>query len=70
MVSLYPKAEAGNVMMVWVEKLLAAYSGSPTPSPQQARGKVEQPGNLRCGLHSPQSQVGRSHLLATDMSQK
>ena len=34
MVSLYPKAEAGNVMMVWVEKLLAAYSGSPTPKPE------------------------------------
>ena len=57
MVSLYPKAETGNVMMVWVEKLLAAYSGSPTPSPQQARGKVEQPGNLSCGLHTVESTV-------------
>ena len=37
MVSLYPKAEAGNVMMVWVERLFAAYSGSQVPNKPEAK---------------------------------
>ena len=56
MVSLYPKAEAGNVMMVWVEKLLAAYSGSPTPKPEAKLNNLATSA-VASTLWSPQSPV-------------